>query len=432
MTCDLRPDDLPYRLGPRAGAGGAGEVFRATAPDGRAVAVKLSFASDDAAAMRARREAALVARMPPATAPRVEGFGRLADGRTYLAMEWLDGGALTDRLSDAPWSVAEVARLGRTLALALAAAHEAGIVHRDLKPDNVLFRADGAAVLTDFGLARTEDDPGSSATRCAGTPLSMAPEQVLGDPLGPATDLYALGVLLYRLRRGRDLFDGNVVELQLAHLGQPAPPLPASAEPGSAALAALVAELLRKRPEERPVSARAVAARLAALVPSTTAWPRRLAVAAIAALAVAASSGPSPTAALAWTGTAPIATAPLPSAPVTQPPTPTPSAATDGPAWALATAGTYSMKVRWRDDQRAGDRLPVAIEVWNDDDPARLDALAATIRDPAGEITALTGAALAGLELAARRAGDYMLTVFAPDGDVTLSVTIPVGPAPSS
>jgi hypothetical protein len=290
VTADLLLATLPYRLGPRVGAGGAGEVFRAIAADGRTVAVKVSYATDDLAAARAQREAATLARVPAGVAPRVEAFGRLDDGRTYLVMEWLPGGTLGERLDGRPWPVAEVARLGAALATALAAAHASGIVHRDLKPDNVLLRADGTPVLADFGLARGEEDPGSSATRCAGTPLSMAPEQVLGEALGPATDLYALGVLLYRLRTGRELFTGHVVEIQLAHLGQPAPALPASDEAGSAALAALVAELLRKRPSERPASAREVAARLAALARPTAPVARPVRLAAVA-LALASLSG---------------------------------------------------------------------------------------------------------------------------------------------
>ncbi|MBP8811239.1 MAG: serine/threonine protein kinase [Kofleriaceae bacterium] len=421
MTADLLLATLPYRLGPRVGAGGAGEVFRAIAADGRTVAIKVSYATDDLAAARAQREAATLARVPAGVAPRVEAFGRLDDGRTYLVMEWLPGGTLGERLDGRPWPVAEVARLGAALATALAAAHASGIVHRDLKPDNVLLRADGTPVLADFGLARGEEDPGSSATRCAGTPLSMAPEQVLGEALGPATDLYALGVLLYRLRTGRELFTGHVVEIQLAHLGQPAPALPASDEAGSAALAALVAELLRKRPSERPASAREVAARLAALARPTAPVARPVRLAAVA-LALASLSG----------APAALTSLPTPIAASTPPAVP-PATAPPGDTWALASSGEYTMQVRWEPDRRAGDRVPVAVEIWTDDGaPLGLTSVAATVRDPGGAIVAVGGAALSGLELATRSAGDYVLTVFAPEGEVTLAVTIPVGLAPSS
>ncbi|MEZ4401963.1 MAG: protein kinase [Kofleriaceae bacterium] len=406
---------LPYRVGAMVGVGGGGEVFRAEDGRGRPLALKIGHAADDLSAARAAREAAIARRLASPQFPAVLGHGRLSDGRPWLAMEWLDGGTLGQRLTDRPWPVAAVAALGHQLALALATAHRAGVVHRDLKPDNVMFRADGQVVLVDLGLARADQDPGTSATRCAGTPLSMAPEQVLGEPVGPATDLYALGVLLYRLRAGRDLFHGTAVELQLAHLGQPAPALPPSSEPGAAALAELVAALLRKRPDERPPSADAVARALARLAHRPRRWPRM--ALGLVAVALASSFAPRPGA------LAPAAVATPAPTPMAEPPRP----------WALASTSDYTLRASWATTVRAGDRLKVAVELWDTDgEPVPLAPVAATLRDPDGHTEALAGTSLADVELPLARVGDYLLTVFAPDGDVTLAVTIPVAAAPSS
>lgn len=94
----------------------------------------------------------------------------------------------------------------------------------------------------------------------------------------------------------------------------------------------------------------------------------------------------------------------------------------------MASAGTYTLRARWTPSPRAGDRLAVTVEVWDDETPIAPDELAATLRDPAGTIVALSGAALRSVLLGPR--GQYLLTVFAPDGDITLAVTIPVDAPP--
>ncbi len=407
---------LGYRLGAAAGIGGGGQVFRAWAPDGRAVAVKVGHGDDDVAAARAAREAAIAARLPPSMFPTVHSAGRLDDGRPWLAMEWIAGDTLAARLGDRPWAALDVIAIGAAVARALAAAHGLGVIHRDVKPDNVMFRADGSVVLVDLGLARGPTDPATSATRCAGTPSFMAPEQVLGDTIGPATDLYGLGGILYRLLAGHDLFTGGVLEIQLAHLGQEPAPLPAAADARTAALHALVLRLLAKRAADRPASAAAVAAELAHLAPRTRRLARiaRAAGATLALVAIAIVALP-PMHALAWQAPA-LAAAP----------TPVPN----GEPWAMVSAGDYTLRASWSRDAHAGDRLAVTVQVWNDEDVIAPSQLAATLRDPAGRTVALTGAALGAVTLSIR--GIYLLTVFAPDGDVTLAVPIAVAAAPSS
>ncbi len=407
---------LPYRLGACVGSGGGGEVFAAWDADDRRVALKVAFGADELTAARFAREIANAGLLPPRYFPRVHDHGRLADGRPWLAMEWLGGGTLGQRLDAAPWSVASTAELGAAVARALAAAHAVGIVHRDVKPDNVMFRVDESVVLVDLGLARADDDPASSATRCAGTPVAMAPEQVLGETITPATDLYALGALMYRLRSGRDPFTGSALEVQLAHLGQTPAPLPVSAEPGAAALAALIGELLRKRPGERPASAAIVAARLRALAPR-----RGLARLGRAAVALAA---------LATLSLAPARDAALaPAAPTAiRPAVPRPNQ-----PWVMTDAGDYTLRASWSAAARAGGTLQVTVELWDADGrPLGLGTTAAALRDPTGQVTALAGRALGSLELPLRQAGDYVLTVFAPEGELTMAVTIPVGRRPNS
>lgn len=418
MPTALDLDALPYRRGACVGSGGGGEVFAAWDGDDRQVALKVAFGADDLTAARFAREIANAGLLPARYVPRVFAHGRLADGRPWLAMEWLGGGTLGQRLDAAPWSVAATAALGAAVARALAAAHAVGVVHRDVKPDNIMFRADGEVVLVDLGLARADDDPASSATRCAGTPVAMAPEQVLGEAITPATDLYALGVLLYRLRAGRDPFTGSALEIQLAHLGQVAAPLPASAEPGAAALAALIGELLRKRPGDRPASATAVAARLAALTPRR--WPGRLARLAVAIAALATLSI-APPAGAALAPPAVSTAAPAPAVPRPDQP------------WVMTDAGDYTLRASWSGATRAGGTLRVTVELWDADGrPLGLGATAGALRDPHGRVTALAGAALGSLALPVRAAGDYVLTVFAPEGDLTMAVTIPVGQRPNS
>jgi serine/threonine protein kinase len=208
---------------------------------------------------------------------RVIDFGQ-HEGDLYLVMELVEGPRLQDRIRGGrALALNEVAHLGAQLANGLAAAHAQGLVHRDLKPANVLIRdVDGRdeAVIIDFGLARLGDDESPSddlVTRSnvmLGTPSYMSPEVVLGTPLDARSDLYALGVLLFRLVSGRLPFRGRTpLETITRHTTAPRPALEsADRSPLPDDLRDLVAALLARDPAARPQTANEVARRLRALV----------------------------------------------------------------------------------------------------------------------------------------------------------------------
>ncbi|MEM8934756.1 MAG: serine/threonine-protein kinase, partial [Acidobacteriota bacterium] len=309
----------PYRVVRRVGSGGMGEVFLAHDDRlGRKVAIKCLRPDREATAAsreRLRREARFVARLShPAIVQVHDVLER--DGADYLVMEWVDGEDLR-RLSrhERPMSVEQIVALARQLAGGLAEAHRRGVVHRDLKAENVLVDAHGRAKITDFGIAKRM--PGGSGSSVAlddaltadevvlGTYRSMSPEQALAEPVGPRSDLFSLGVLLYELLADRSPFEGTsaldtlrrVVEMEPEPVEQLRPDTPA-------ALAALIAQLLDKDPNRRPRGAAEVERTLASLDTSddtlTSGTPRPSAVArrpgasprsrriTIAALAVAA------------------------------------------------------------------------------------------------------------------------------------------------
>ena len=175
----------------------------------RLVALKMILAGDLAgpeAAARFLAEAEAVARLQH---PQVVQIFRIGDhdGRPFLEMEYVEGGSLADRLDGRPWTPAAAARLVESLAGAVHHAHLRGIVHRDLKPANILLTADGMPKITDFGLAKSLGaDGGLTRTdSIIGSPSYMAPEQAGGAVrrVGPATDVYSLGAILYELLTGR-------------------------------------------------------------------------------------------------------------------------------------------------------------------------------------------------------------------------------------
>lgn len=191
-------------------------------------------------------------------------------GLDWLLMELLPGTDL--RRYTAPSRLlpeAVVLDIGARLAEALAHAHAAGIVHRDLKPANVMvdWRSD-RVVLTDFGLARAADAAQTRTGLVLGTPGYMAPEILAGAAPSPASDLYALGVLLYELLTGHRPFEADALgELLRRVATEPAPDLRLRRPDLAPALAALVAALLAKAPAQRPAGAPAVATALAGLRP---------------------------------------------------------------------------------------------------------------------------------------------------------------------
>jgi serine/threonine protein kinase len=198
----------------------------------------------------------------------IHDFGQDRAGNAYLVMEHLDGDSLADRLETGALELRQALEIGAQIAEALGAAHANGIVHRDLKPDNI-FVLDGPPMqikLVDFGVARPSDDGDRAGLRTAtgclvGTPAYMAPEQTYSLGVTAETDIYALGCVLFQVIGGRPVFDGSVADVIDAHRHQQAPALTAATGlPRS--LSALVAQMLDKRPSQRPSSGDEVAARL--------------------------------------------------------------------------------------------------------------------------------------------------------------------------
>ena len=192
------------------------------------------------------------------------------DGVPYLVLRAMTGGSLAEALAREPGArpgIGEAVRIAREIALALTHVHAHGIVHRDVKPDNVWLAADGSAALGDFGIALVLDrDSGGAEAGVIGTPRYLSPEQARGSPVGPACDLYALGVTLYELVTGRTPFDGDsTAEILAHHLATPPPPPSDHAASIPAELERLILDLLAKDPAARPASAQAVADLLAGI-----------------------------------------------------------------------------------------------------------------------------------------------------------------------
>ncbi len=219
-------------------AGGMGEVYEARdLLVGGAVALKTLRADLNGAARaieRLRREVALARRITHPNVCRMHDVGD-HDGRVFLTMELLRGTTLADRIRTGPVPDAELARIAGQLIAGLAAAHAAGVVHRDLKPGNVILDGDRATI-TDFGLARSAepDDEVALTGEAAllGTPGYLAPELVEGRTATAASDIYALGVVLYELATGRPPFrEDTAMATATARLHKDPPPLGRDVDP---------------------------------------------------------------------------------------------------------------------------------------------------------------------------------------------------------
>ncbi|HTU19427.1 MAG TPA: serine/threonine-protein kinase [Gemmataceae bacterium] len=277
------PDEIGrlggYRILKILGAGGMGMVYHAEDVQlQRLVALKVmkpEVARNPLARERFLREARAAARVKSDHVVTIHHVGEDRE-IVFLAMEFLEGMSMDDWLKKGRTpTVAQAARMGRQIALGLAAAHERGLMHRDIKPGNIWLESShqGRIKLLDFGLARgeTEEVQLTQSGAIVGTPAYMAPEQARGGNVDYRADLFSLGVVLYRLTTGRLPFRGdNTMSLLTAlALDTPTPPREVNAAI-PLRLAALIERLLTKDREQRPKTAKAVADELAAIERETT------------------------------------------------------------------------------------------------------------------------------------------------------------------
>lgn len=260
----FHPDLMPtahavadrYRLGRHLGRGGAADVYEALDLRlRRAVAVKV-FRPEDARRTEARcgEEARLLARMHHPGLVTLYDVGN-DEGLPYLVMQLVRGTTLQRRLARTVLTPAETCRMGTALASALAHVHARGVVHRDVKPSNILLDRTDTPHLSDFGISRCFDESADSAPEGDGTLIGtasyMAPEQALGRNVGPAADVYSLGLVLLEALKGEAEYGGAPLEAALAHLNRP-PALP----PGlPVELAGLLTAMTARAPEARPDAA---------------------------------------------------------------------------------------------------------------------------------------------------------------------------------
>ena len=294
MSLELQPGDVygEFQVLEVIGTGGFGRVYKVKDPRfEQPVALKLSLdpvRSIDTA-QRTLREVTVMRTLTSPHSVRVFDCGLRRDGHVYVLMELLDGKPL-DHFHDldialaAPWA----AHIVYQACLGLCEAHDLGIIHRDIKPANIFIDPTGPTRVLDFGLARSFDQReihGQNATMghmLVGTPHYAQPEQLETYALTPAADVYSLGIIYYELLCGhvpfvpdktvsevRDVWYDNPMQWLRAHASVPVVPLRRYLGPEriSDELAAVVESALRKKPTERPATAREFAERIRA------AWP---------------------------------------------------------------------------------------------------------------------------------------------------------------
>jgi serine/threonine protein kinase len=253
-----------YRLCRPLAAGGMGQVWRAVDQIlHRPVAVKLlrdEYAQDRSFIGRFRTEAHHAAAVSHPGIASVFDYGEAkradrAEPTAFLVMELVDGEPLSALLArEGRLGLARSLDVVGQAAVALGAAHRAGLVHRDVKPANLLVRPDGLVKVTDFGVAQAlGSQAGDQHDGLLGTAGYLSPEQANGQPVTPASDVYALGVVAYECLAGRRPFTGgHPIAVALAQLLQAPPPLPDDVPP---AVGGLVVRAMAKQPRHRPADA---------------------------------------------------------------------------------------------------------------------------------------------------------------------------------
>lgn len=248
-----------YEVVGKIGEGGMGVVFQARhSSDDRLVAIKVLRRSDERDLARFDREVELIRSL---SHPRIVKYldeGVTDDGDRFLVMEWLAGGPASERLHAGPMAAADALTIIRAAAEGLAYAHAAGVVHRDLKPSNIFLVDDDPAKtkLIDFGVARLQGHTMTSTGALLGTPAYMAPEQIEGKT-SESSDIYGLGVTLFKLLTGRLPFQADNSGAMLVEILRGRPPRTCSVrEDLPASLGALVDSMMHREPTARPATMR--------------------------------------------------------------------------------------------------------------------------------------------------------------------------------
>ena len=251
-----------YEIKEEIGRGGMGIVYRAVQISlGREVAIKVlppQLAVEKEFVKRFYREAQSAANLKHPNIVTIHDVGE-EDGTYYFAMEYLDGGSLEDRIEkQGAYSLEEAVAIISQMAVALDYAHKNGIIHRDIKPGNIIIDEEGRAVITDFGIAKAAYDQKLTKTgMTVGSPEYMSPEQVKGREIDGRADLYALGIVFYRMLCGEVPFTGDsAVSIAYQHVNEPIPPISALRPDLPQYADRILQKLLAKDPDNRFQSGR--------------------------------------------------------------------------------------------------------------------------------------------------------------------------------